>query len=50
MTEIAPLGATHYRPLTQEFLKRESGVWYIEVNGYWQVIKNPFGYEMVGLE
>lgn len=42
-------GATHYRPSTQQFLLLCSGKWYIEVNGYWQLIKNPFRVEMIEL-
>ena len=42
-------GATHYRPKTGQYLKLEEGSWYIEVNGYWQYTRNPFGYEMVEL-
>ena len=46
---MTPLLATHYRPTTDEYLKRESGRWYLYVNGYWQRIKNPFGIDMVSL-
>ena len=42
-------GATHYRLSTDEYLLLESGKWYISINGYWQLIKNPFRVEMVEL-
>lgn len=46
---MTPLLATHYRPQTDEYLKLENGQWFIHVNGYWQYIRNPFGYEMVSI-
>ena len=45
----APESATHYREHTDQYLMLNSGKWYIFREGYWELTKRPFTYELKSL-
>ena len=41
-----PEGTTHYREFTEQYLMNTEGKWYIFREGYWELTKRPFTYEL----